>query len=101
MKKFSSYSEFYIYYLEQHSTFGCRVMHVMGSTLVLLDVVASLLVTPWLLVLAPVLGYGCAWAGHYVFEHNRPATLGAPFWSFVSDWRMYWEVLIGRQPLHG
>ena len=101
MKEFSSYSEFYSYYLKQHSTYGCRLLHVVGSSLVLLDIALSLLFSMWLLVLAPVLGYGCAWIGHYVFEHNRPATFGAPFWSFVSDWRMYVEMLTGRIKLRG
>jgi hypothetical protein len=101
MKRFDDYSEFYRYYLEQHSTSGCRVMHVVGSSLVLLDIFAAIVVSLWLLVLAPVLGYGFAWIGHYAFEHNRPATFEAPFWSFLSDWRMYWETLTGRLPLHG
>jgi hypothetical protein len=100
-RDFSSYSEFYNYYLDQHSTYGCRAMHVLGSSLVLLDIAVSVLVSPWLIFLAPVLGYGCAWIGHYVFEHNRPATFGAPFWSFVSDWRMYWEILTGQRHQRG
>ena len=101
MNEFSSYSEFYSYYLKQHSTYGCRLFHVVGSSLVLVDIVLSLILSLWLLILAPILGYGCAWIGHYVFEHNRPATFGAPFWSFVSDWRMYGDVLTGRIKLRG
>jgi hypothetical protein len=101
MKGFNDYSEFYRYYLNQHSTYGCRLMHVLGSSLVLLDILSAFIVSLWLLILAPVLGYGFAWIGHYAFEHNRPATFGAPFWSFASDWRMYWEILTGRLPLRG
>ena len=49
----------------------------------------------WLL-LAPIAGYGFAWAGHFFFEKNRPATFTHPLYSFAGDWVMFWDILNGR-----
>ncbi|WP_420810356.1 Mpo1-like protein [Endozoicomonas acroporae] len=27
-----------------------------------------------LIILALIVGYACAWVGHFFFEHNKPAT---------------------------
>ena len=48
------------------------------------------------LLLAPVVGYGFAWIGHFVFEKNKPATFQRPLYSFLGDWAMYRDILAGR-----
>ncbi len=57
----------------------------------------------WGLLLLPVIGYGRAWYGHFVFEKNKPATFGYPFYSFISDWVIYfgWLASGGRRILAG
>jgi len=40
-------------------------------------------------------GYGFAWFAHFVFEKNRPATFRQPVYSFMGDWKMFWEILTG------
>jgi hypothetical protein len=45
-----------------------------------------------------VCGYGFAWIGHFVFEKNKPASFKQPFYSFVSDWLMYKDILTGKIP---
>lgn len=36
------------------------------------------------------------WAGHYGFEHNRPATFKHPLYSLMGDWVMFWQMLSGK-----
>jgi hypothetical protein len=51
----------------------------------------------WLgLCLVPLVGYGFAWVGHFMFEHNRPATFEYPLYSLMGDWVMFWQAVTGR-----
>jgi hypothetical protein len=50
----------------------------------------------WWAFAAPLWGYGFGFAGHFFFEHNRPATFKNPFYSFASDIRMFFELLTGK-----
>lgn len=96
-QQFQSFSEFYPYYLDEHRDRNCRRLHFIGSVLVL-AVLAGVLVTgAWLWLLAvPVIGYGFAWLGHFIFEKNRPATFQYPLYSLMGDWVMFRDILIGR-----
>lgn len=88
--QFASFSDFYIFYLKQHNNPLCRYCHYLGSTLVWIGLLYIILSQYyWGLLLLPVIGYGCAWIGHFVFEKNRPATFGHPWYSFMADWVMY------------
>ncbi len=49
-----------------------------------------------LLFLLPVIGYGFAWAGHFQFEKNKPATFIYPVYSLLGDWIMFKDILIGK-----
>lgn len=96
-KRFSSFREFYPFYLAEHANRTCRRLHFVGSTLVLLTLAWVVLTQSWAgLALLPVLGYGFAWVGHFLFEHNRPATFTYPRYSFAGDWVMYWQMLRGQ-----
>lgn len=98
-KDFKSLKEFYPFYLTEHSNFICRTLHFIGTTIVLMLFVASFVSqTWWLLALIPVAGYGFAWFGHFVFEKNRPATFKHPFYSFASDFMMYWDIVTFQLP---
>ncbi|WP_426689478.1 Mpo1-like protein [Rhodanobacter ginsengiterrae] len=97
MSDFTSFSDFYPFYLNEHRNRTCRRLHFIGSSLVL-AVVGLVLVSgqPRWLWLAPLFGYGFAWIGHYVFEKNRPATFKHPLYSLAGDWVMYGQMLRGK-----
>ena len=95
--KYSSFTDFYPFYLSEHSNRTCRRLHFVGTSLGLVFL-ASALATQngWWLLAGLVCGYAFAWVGHYFFEHNRPATFTYPFYSLVGDWVMWKDMLSGR-----
>ena len=98
--RFKTFREFYPFYLSEHRDRGCRRLHFAGSALVLAALAtAAVTLNPWWLLAAPLAGYGCAWAGHFFFEHNRPATFTHPLYSLIGDWVMFRDIVIGRIPL--
>ncbi|NMH60125.1 DUF962 domain-containing protein [Alteromonas ponticola] len=98
--RFRTFSEFYPYYLREHTHPTCRLLHFVGSTLVLIVLFTSLLTQKWaLLWLLPLIGYGFAWVGHFFYEKNKPATFRYPLYSLLGDWVMFKDILIGRVTL--
>jgi hypothetical protein len=96
-QRYSSFAEFYPYYLQEHSNATCRRLHYAGSLLVLSILAYALLTQQWLWLLAmPLVGYGFAWFGHFVFEKNRPATFQYPLYSLLGDWVMLKDAFTGR-----
>jgi hypothetical protein len=100
MSRYTSFRQFYPFYLSEHANRNCRRMHFVGSSLVLLVVAVALAARDarWLW-LAPLFGYGFAWIGHFAFEKNRPATFRHPLYSLAGDWVMYADILCGRVTL--
>lgn len=90
------FAEFWPYYVRQHARPGTRILHAIGSTLAIVCLALALTVSPWILLAAPVIGYGFAWYGHFFVEHNKPATFGHPFWSLAADYRMLFLMMAGR-----
>lgn len=92
----ASYAEFWPRYLGAHRSAKSRALHIAGTGLALLLVAAAFVLEDWRpLVAAPIIGYGAAWAGHYLVEGNRPETFGHPLWSLFSDFRMLFLWLSG------
>ncbi len=96
-REFRNFREFYPYYLSEHSDPRCRALHYLGSLLVLSVLAVALWTRRWtLLWTLPLIGYGFAWAGHFIFEHNRPATFRYPVFSLMGDWVMLGDFVTGR-----
>ena len=96
-RKYASFAAFYPFYLSEHQNPTCRRLHVAGSALTLAILAYAVVTATWMaLLLLPVVGYGFAWVGHYVFEKNRPATFTNPVFSLMGDWVMFSQVLRGK-----
>ena len=94
---FDSFAEFYPFYLSEHRHPVSRVLHYAGTWGSLLCVIAAILTgEPLWLLAAAASGYCFAWIGHFLFEHNRPATFRFPVYSLASDFRMWWELSLGK-----
>ncbi|MHB1108114.1 MAG: Mpo1-like protein [Lutibacter sp.] len=98
--RIKSFEEFYPFYLKQHSNKICRLLHVIGTTIVLALAFTALYHNiPALWIAVPIAGYGFAWVGHFFFEKNKPATFQYPLWSLRSDFKMYFDIFSGKIPL--
>ena len=97
MQTYSSFAEFYPFYLSEHARRATRRLHFLGSALSLLCI-AMLILTGnlWWLGAGLVAGYGFAWIAHLAVEKNRPATFKYPLYSFMGDWMMFWQMLTGK-----
>jgi hypothetical protein len=94
---YGRFSEFYPFYLSQHANRTCRRLHFAGTTLGVVAILHALstLNFAWLAA-GLAAGYLFAWIGHFFFEKNRPATFSHPLYSFVGDWVMWKDMLVGR-----
>lgn len=96
-QQYPSFSAFYPFYLSEHRHRTNRRLHFAGSGLVIVTLMYALLSGQWMWLLAlPLLGYGFAWVGHFFFEKNSPATFKYPLYSFIGDWVMFKDILLGR-----
>ncbi len=91
-----SFSQFWPHYVRAHSRPGTRMAHAVGSVLAVGCLILALSLNLWILLAAPVLGYGFAWYAHFFIEGNRPATFGHPFYSLAADYRMLFLMMAGR-----
>jgi hypothetical protein len=95
--RFASFNDFYPYYLREHSNRASRRLHVLGTALAIVFLIAAVATRNWnLLWGVPIAGYSFAWIGHFVFEKNRPATFRHPLYSLRGDLTMLRDVLTGR-----
>ena len=96
-ERFSSFGDFWPFYLREHARPATRAVHIGGTWVAVAVLATGVLSGPWWLVpLAPVVGYGCAWASHMLIERNRPATFTHPAWSLRGDLQLTWLAATGR-----
>jgi len=96
-QRYNSFSEFWPFYVAEHSKSGTRLLHLVGTTAGICCVIFFIASGRWwLFPLALVPGYGGAWIGHFLIEKNKPATFEYPLWSFIADWKMWAMMLVGK-----
>lgn len=93
-KVYTSFKDFYPYYLTEHKNATSRALHFIGTLLIFVCVIIGIITGKalWFIII-PLCGYGFAWVGHYFFEKNKPATFTYPFYSLGSDFVMFWHTL--------
>jgi hypothetical protein len=92
-----NYTEFWDFYVQEHSLPTTRLLHFIGTSLGILLLVWFIWRGTWYYFpLCMVAGYGFAWVAHFFVEKNRPASFKYPFWSFISDYKMMWYMITGR-----
>lgn len=95
-----AYHQFYRFYLTEHRNIMSRRLHFAGSSIGLYFFSKAILKRKLrYFIYGLVSGYACAWVGHFVFEKNKPASFKQPLYSFISDWRMFSDVLRGNLSL--
>ena len=97
---FSSFDEFYPFYLCEHSVGTTKLFHFIASANAL-TIFATLLTRKWqtkLFLFGFVQAYGFAWFSHFFVEHNRPATWTYPTYSFFGDFKMFLQILTLQFP---
>lgn len=99
-KTITTYKDFYRYYLEQHQRPLTKIFHSV-STLLVFGVICYVIQSgkERFLWYCPIFGYGMTWFSHLVFEKNTPTGFRYPIWSLISDVRMVFELLTGKQKL--
>jgi hypothetical protein len=97
---YSTFAAFYPRYVELHQNQLNRRCHFLGLALGVSLIAAFALTGRYgYLVAAPIVGYGLAWLGHFLFEGNVPATKQNPLWSILGSFVMARDMLLGRLPL--
>lgn len=100
-KKYKTLKQFYPFYLSQHQNKVCRNLHIIGTSIAIIFLIAFInsifSSIQWkYLLLALLSGYGFAWVGHFFFEKNKPATFEYPLFSFVSDFILLFNTFFKR-----
>ncbi len=101
-KRYKNMKEFYPYYLEEHRQKGTRMLHFIGTSLFFGWIILAIaFLNPWFILYAAISGYFFAWVGHYFVEKNKPATFKYPGLSLMSDFKLYFQILTGKEKFEG
>lgn len=97
-----NFEEYYKYYLTLHKKRGTKIFHIIGNIFTIIYVLMilffsfkNIIFLPFL-ILTPFIVYPFAWYSHMMIEKNKPAAWSNPVWAKMCDWRMIYEVIIGK-----
>jgi hypothetical protein len=91
------FEQFWDFYVGEHKKKSTRLFHFVGTTAAIGCVAGGLLTKRrWLLLMAPIAGYGPAWISHFFIEKNKPASFKYPLWSLQADFVMWWKTIKGE-----
>ena len=97
MERIETYAEFWDFYVLEHSKPMTRYLHFIGTALGMVMLVWFLRNGTFLYIpLCFMVGYGFAWFSHFFIEQNKPASFKYPLWSFISDYKMMFYMLLGK-----
>jgi hypothetical protein len=100
MERYDNFKDFYPYYLSEHDNKHTKLLHFIGTSIAIFFYVRFFMTFDFMFLLYSLLfGYGFAWAAHFFVEHNKPATFTYPFYSFIGDHVMYFEILRGKHKI--
>ena len=97
-EKYTTFREFYPFYLSQHQNSACRLLHFIGTGIIIVLLIFYVNTAKDLLLI-PFVGYGFAWIGHFFFEKNKPATFKYPIYSLMGDFVMFWHILLQKEKI--
>ncbi|PCH94416.1 MAG: hypothetical protein COB85_05650 [Bacteroidetes bacterium] len=101
-KAYKTFKEFYPYYLKEHTQRGTRVTHFIGTSLFFVFLVMAIVkLDPLYLLPTVIVPYAFAWVGHFFIEKNKPATFQYPGMSLRGDFKLYFDILLGKQGFSG
>jgi hypothetical protein len=96
-KRYTTFATFWPHYVREHRIPLTRWMHFVGTSVVIaLLVLGAIGKGGYFTLMAPVAGYGPAWASHFFVEKNRPATFTYPLWSLLADFKMWFWMATGK-----
>jgi len=97
MRKYTTFQEFWPYYLNEHSLPATRAWHYFGTFCGLAILIFAIVTGSWLfLPFAFISGYFFAWLSHGAIEKNKPATFTYPLWSLRADFKMLFCFVTGQ-----
>ncbi|MDC1191259.1 DUF962 domain-containing protein [Gammaproteobacteria bacterium] len=100
MDKYDNFKEFYPYYLSEHDNKHTKLLHFIGTSIAIFFYIRFFMTFDFMFLLYSLLsGYGFAWVALFFVEHNKPATFTYPFYSFIGDHVMYYEILRGKHKI--
>lgn len=101
MREYTTFAEFWPFYLREHAKPATRAWHYVGSALALSVFIGAVFTrNAWWILAVPLSGYFFAWVSHAFVERNKPATFTYPLWSLIADYRMFFLFLAGRLGSH-